>query len=88
MKSKNPENMTTEKIIELADEIKRGMTKRFLGNINKIKKAENIMAKKTITKKEAIMLADRVKSGMSIKVLNDLKELQKSRPKVLLEIQS
>jgi hypothetical protein len=74
--------------IELADEIKRGMTKRFLKEVERFKKADKMITKKTISKKEAIMVADRVKSGMSINVLNDLKELKNTSPRVLQEIQS
>ena len=34
---KNPKNMTTEELIELADEIKRGMTDECLKRREKIK---------------------------------------------------
>ncbi|MBI2652140.1 hypothetical protein HYX00_01630 [Candidatus Woesearchaeota archaeon] len=85
---KNPKNMTTKELIGLADEIKRGMTRKFLKEIENFKKAEKLDMKKIITKNEAIMIADRVKSGMSIKVLNDLKELENARSKVLMVKQS
>lgn len=85
---KNPKNMTTEELIELADEIKKGMTDEFLKSIKKFEKVEKMKTKKVISKKEAIMIADRVKSGMSIKVFNDLKELKKARSKVLMADQS
>ncbi len=76
-------NMTTEELVELADETKRGVTKKFLENIKALEKADKLIGKKSITKNEAIMIADRIKSGMSIKVLNDLKELKHARSKVL-----
>ena len=74
--------------IELADEIKRGMTKEFLKDIERIRKADKLITKKSISKKEAIMIADRIKSGMSIKVMNDLEELKRARSKVLMAEQS
>ena len=37
---KNPKSMTTEELIELADEIKRGMTKKFLRDLDEIEKAQ------------------------------------------------
>ena len=36
---KHPKNMTTEELIELADEIKRGMSKKFLEDLNELEKA-------------------------------------------------
>ena len=69
---KDPKKMTTEELIALADEIKKGMTKEFLRDIQNIKKADKLIMKKTISKKEAILIADRIKGGMSIKVMNDL----------------
>ena len=36
---KNPKYMTTDELIELADEIKRGMTKKFLDDLNELEKA-------------------------------------------------
>jgi len=85
---KNPKNMTTEELIELADEIKRGMTKRFFKDIGVFKKVDKLKTKKKISKNEAIRIADRVKSGMSIHVLNDIEELKNSRSKVLTVQQS
>ena len=35
---KDPKDMTTEELIELADEIKRGMTKKFLEDLDEIEK--------------------------------------------------
>lgn len=78
-KSKIPKNADP---IRLADEIKRGMTRKFLMDIEKIKKANKIRVKKRISKEEAIMIADVVKSGMSIEVMEDLEELEKARSKV------
>ena len=84
---KDPKNMTADELIELADEIKSGMSKRVLNDLNvsrKIsKKVSKMRNKSAITKKEAIMIADWVKSGMSIEVLNDLKELKSARLKPL-----
>lgn len=37
---KEPKNMTTEELIELADEIKRGMTKKFLKDLDEIEKSQ------------------------------------------------
>ena len=37
---KNPKNMTTQELIELADEIKKGMTKKFLRDLDEIEKAQ------------------------------------------------
>lgn len=37
---KNPKNMTTEELIELADEIKRGMTKKFLEDLDELEKSQ------------------------------------------------
>ena len=85
---KDPKKMTTKELIELADEIKRGMTKEFFKDIEKFKKADKLIAKKSISKDEAIMIADRVKSGMSVKVMNDLKALENARSKVLMAKQS
>ena len=42
---KNPKNMTTEELIELADEIKRGMTEKLLGDLAKIRRAKSHLAK-------------------------------------------
>ncbi len=84
---KNPENMTTDELIELADKIKRGMTTKFLNDLRISKKVSEkvngMKNKSTITKKEAIMIADWVKSGISIEVLNDLRELKSARLKPL-----
>ena len=80
--------MTTDELIELADEIKRGMTREFLKDIENIRKADKLVKKKIITKREAVMIADRVKSGMSIKVMKDLEELKRARSKVLMATQS
>ena len=80
--------MTTEELIVLADEIKKGMTKEFLRDIQNMKKADKLIMKKTISKKEAILIADRIKGGMSIKVMNDLKELEHAKSKVLMAEQS
>ncbi len=88
MGMKHPKKMSTEEIIKLADEIKKGMAKEFLKDIERIRKAEKLITKKTISKKEAIMIADRIKSGMSIKVMKDLEELEKARSKVLMAEQS
>ncbi|MBI2659038.1 hypothetical protein HYX05_02985 [Candidatus Woesearchaeota archaeon] len=70
--------------IKLADEIKRGMTKKFFKEIKNIRKVDRLITKKAISKKEAIMIADKVKSGMSIKVMEDLEELKRARSKVLM----
>ena len=85
---KDPKKMTTEELIVLADEIKKGMTKEFLRDIQNMKKADKLIMKKTISKKEAILIADRIKGGMSIKVMNDLKELEHAKSKVLMAEQS
>ena len=85
---KDPKKMTTDELIDLADEIKRGMGKEFLRDIQNIKKADKLIMKKTISKKEAILIADRIKGGMSIKVMNDLKELEHAKSKVLMAEQS
>ena len=85
---KNPKNMTTDELIELADEIKRGMTERVMIDIKNFEKVDKMKSKKAITKKEAVMIADRIKSGMSVKVMNDLEELKKARFKVLMAEQS
>lgn len=74
--------------IKLADEIKRGMAKKFLRDMKHLKKADKLLAKKRISKDEAMVIADRVKSGMSIKVLKDLEELKRARSKVLMAVQS
>ena len=74
---KDPKNMTTDELIELADKIKRGMTIRVMRDLDKL------INKKTITKRESIMIADSVKSGMSLDVLNDLRELKTARSKLL-----
>ena len=42
---KDPKRMTTEELIELADEIKRGMTDKFLEDTAKIRKAKSHLAK-------------------------------------------
>ncbi|MBI4452044.1 hypothetical protein HY637_01320 [Candidatus Woesearchaeota archaeon] len=88
MKAKKPKKMTTKELIELANEVKRGMTKKFLKDMERIRKTDKLMTKKTISKNEAIMIADKVKSGMSIKVMEDLEELKKARSKVLMAEQS
>ena len=80
---KDPKNMTTDELIELADKIKRGMTTNFLEDAVKIRKADKMINKKIITKRESIMIADSVKSGMSLDVLNDLRELKTARFKLL-----
>ena len=49
--------MTTKELIELADEIKRGMTKEFLKDIKNIREADKLIMKKAISKKEAIIIA-------------------------------
>lgn len=74
--------------IKLADEIKRGMTKKLLKDMDTLRKADKMITKKTISKKEAIMIADTVKSGMSLKVMKDLDELKNARSKVLMAEQS
>ena len=80
--------MTTEELIDLADKIKKGMTKEFLKDIKALRKADKMVAKKSITKKDAILIADRIKSGMSIKVMKDIEELKSARSKVLMAEQS
>ena len=85
---KNPKNMTTDEIIELADKVKKGMSREFFKDMGLFEKVDKMKTKKTITKNEAIMIADRIKSGMSIKVMNDLEELKNARSKVLMEVQS
>jgi len=81
---KNPKNMATDELIELADEIKRGIAGNFLKDAERFRKADKLKAKKTISKKEAIIIADRVKSGMSIKVMNGLEKIKKAGSKPLL----
>lgn len=81
---KHPKNMTTEELMALADEIKKGMSKEFLRDIEALKKADKLVTKKRISKREAIMVADRIKSGMSIKVMKDLEELKTARSKILM----
>lgn len=44
---KNPKNMSTEELIELADEIKRGMTEKFLEDVAKIRKSRSHLAKQS-----------------------------------------
>lgn len=85
---KDPKKMTTDELIELADEIKRGMTTRVMEDLAKIKNADKMINKRYITKSEAVMIADAVKSGMSINVLKDLEELKSARSKVLMAVQS
>ena len=80
--------MTTEELIKLADEMKKGMTKKFFKDIEMFKKVDKLKRKKRISKNEAIMIADRIKSGMSIKVMKDLEELKNARSKVLMAEQS
>lgn len=36
---KNPKNMTTEELIELADEVKRDMTTRVMADLDKLEKS-------------------------------------------------
>ena len=43
---KNPKNMTTEELIELADEIKRGMTKKVMEDLDKLEKVKPHLAKR------------------------------------------
>jgi len=81
---KNPKNMAAEELIDLADEIKRGMAREFLKKVKTFGKVDKMKLKKNISKSEAIMIADRIKSGMSVKVMNDLKELEHARSKVLM----
>ena len=38
---KNPKNMTTEELIELADEIKRGMTTRVMRDLDKLESSRH-----------------------------------------------
>ena len=42
---KDPKNMTTDELIELADKIKRGMTTNFLRDAAKIRKSKSHLAK-------------------------------------------
>ena len=85
---KKSKDMTTEELIGLTDDIKRGMSKKFLEDIETFKKVGKMTAKKTISKKEAIMIAYRIKSGMTIKVMSDLENLKNNRSKVLMAEQS
>ena len=80
-KSKIPANVDP---IELADDIKRGMTKEFLKDMRTFEKVKKMKGKRTISKREAVMIADTVKSGMSIEVMKDLEELKRARSKVLM----
>ena len=38
---KDPKNMTTEELIEFADEIKRGMTKNLLKDLDEIERSRS-----------------------------------------------
>ena len=38
---KNPKDMTTDELIELADEIKKGMTKELLKDLDEIERAHS-----------------------------------------------
>ena len=44
---KDPKKMTANELIELADEIKRGMTEKFLEDIAKIRKSKSHLAKQS-----------------------------------------
>lgn len=44
---KKPENMTTEELIELADEIKRGMTERVMRDLDKLERSRSRLAKRS-----------------------------------------
>lgn len=44
---KNPKNMTTEELIELADEIKKGITEKFLEDAAKIRKSKSHLARQS-----------------------------------------
>lgn len=43
---KNPKNMTTDELIELADEIKRGMSVKVLRDLDKLEKSRPHSAKR------------------------------------------
>ena len=42
---KDPRQMTTDELIDLADEIKKGMTLKLFADIDKIRKARSHLAK-------------------------------------------
>ena len=44
---KHPKDMTTEELIELADEIKRGMTKRVMRDLDKLEKSRSHLARQS-----------------------------------------
>lgn len=44
---KNPKNMTTEELIELADEIKRGMTTRVMRDLDKLEMSKSRLVKQS-----------------------------------------
>jgi len=50
---KNPKDMTTEELIEMADEIKRGMTTKVMKDIESFKKVDKMITKRTISKKRS-----------------------------------
>ncbi|MBI2575262.1 hypothetical protein HYV82_05250 [Candidatus Woesearchaeota archaeon] len=44
---KTPGNMTTEELIELADEIKRGMTARVMRDLDKLERSKSRVVKQS-----------------------------------------
>ena len=44
---KNPKKMTTKELIELADEIKRGMTTRVMRDLDKLERSRSHLAKQS-----------------------------------------
>ena len=44
---KDPKKMTTEELIELADEIKRGMTTKVMKDLDKLEKSRSHLAKQS-----------------------------------------
>ena len=44
---KNPKNMTTKELIELADEIKKGMTTRVMRELDKLEKSRSHLVKQS-----------------------------------------
>lgn len=44
---KDPRKMTTEELIELADEIKRGMTTRVMEDLDKLERSRSHRAKQS-----------------------------------------
>lgn len=43
---KNPKNMTTDELIELADEIKRGMSMKVMRDLDKLERSRSRLAKR------------------------------------------